>query len=337
MSILAKAKKLPSGNWRVQASKSVNGKVIKKSFTYPDKKTAEFEAAKWQSELFSYANSNITLKKAIEIYIENRRSILSPTTIASYERIAKNHFKNLQAKLLSNITPNAIQAEINTMSKTLSPKSIRNAYGLLSAAIKEATGESISIRLPRSQKIVYSTPDREASQNILNAAKGTDIELPVTLALRLGLRISEICGLKWCNVRDDYIIIDNVIISYGSERYEKRPKSAAGTRKVPISEDIKKLIDSQPQINEYVYQKNANAIGSAFRRMLKKHNLPACRFHDLRHANASAMALLGIPERYAMSIGGWDTPSVLRQIYQQTFTDAEKDFARKVDEYFTQK
>ena len=35
---MATAKKLPSGNWRVQASVTVDGKTIKKSFTNSDKK-----------------------------------------------------------------------------------------------------------------------------------------------------------------------------------------------------------------------------------------------------------------------------------------------------------
>lgn len=175
----------------------------------------------------------------------------------------------------------------------------------------------------------------QTSLKILEACKDTEIELPVTLALRLGLRISEICGLKWSAVYDDYIVIDNVIVSFGTEEYEKSPKSSAGNRKIPLPPDIKDLINKQPKTNDYVVQKNSKAIGAMFRRVLEKNNLPHCRFHDLRHATASAMALLNIPDRYAMKIGGWDSPDVLHSIYQQTFTKEELAFSKMLSDFFT--
>ena len=47
---MAKAKQLPSGSWRVQiyAGEDDNGKPIRKSFTAPTKKEAEFMALNYQ-------------------------------------------------------------------------------------------------------------------------------------------------------------------------------------------------------------------------------------------------------------------------------------------------
>ena len=335
---MAKATRLPSGNYRVQASAMVDGKLCKRSFTSHDKRQAEAMALEWQQQIFKYNAdpSQITLGEALTKYIDSRRNLLSPVTIATYEKIKRNYFTELQPKRLSTLSQNALQCEINNLSAKLSPKSIRSIWGLVSAAIKHATRETLEITLPKKQKLIYATPNLETSLKILEACKGTEIELPVTLALRLGLRISEICGLKWSAVYGDFIIIDNVIVSYGKERYEKKPKTTAGIRKIPLPVDIKNLILSQPRINEYVVQKNAKAIGAMFRRTLKRNNLPHCRFHDLRHATASAMALLNIPETYAMKIGGWESPDVLRSVYQQTFTAEELAFSKMVSDFFTQ-
>lgn len=335
---MAKAKKLPSGNWRVQASATIDGKLIRKSFTASDKKRAEIAALEWQNKIYKFANepTQLTLGEAIERYIDSRRNVLSPVTIATYEKIKKNYFVEMQSKKLSNISQNMLQGEINQLCEKLSPKTIRSVWGLISATIKNATNETINVTLPKKRKIIYSTPDLQTSLKILSACKGTEIELPVTLALRLGLRISEICGLKWSAIYEDYIVIDNVIVSYGTEEYEKTPKSAAGNRKIPLPQDIKDLINSQPKINDYVVPKNSKAIGAMFRRILANNNIPHCRFHDLRHATASAMALLNIPDRYAMKIGGWDSPDVLRSIYQQTFTKEELAFSKLLSDFFTQ-
>ena len=334
---MAKAKKLPSGNWRVQASVTVDGKTVRKSFTSIDKKQAEISALEWQNKIFKYNNepTQLTLGEAMEKYIDSRRNVLSPVSIATYEKIKKNYFVELQGKKLSNISQNMLQAEINKLSGKLSPKSVRSIWGLISATIKHSTNETINITLPKKKKIIYATPDLQTSLKILEACKGSEIELPVTLALRLGLRISEICGLKWSAVHDDYIVINNVVVSYGKEEYEKSPKSVAGNRKIPLPPDIKDLINAQPKINDYVIQKNSKAIGAMFRRILAKNNIPHCRFHDLRHATASAMALLNIPDRYAMKIGGWDSPDVLHSIYQQTFTEEELAFSKILSDFFT--
>ena len=335
---MAKAKQLPSGNWRVQASITIDGKTVVKSFTRSNKKQAELAAAEWQNQQYDFFDNPgaLTLGDAIEKYIESRRNIVSPVTVATYEKIKRNYFVELQNKQLSRITRNTLQNEVNNLSKTLSAKTVKSAYGLISASIKYITGETISVALPKRQKLIYATPNLDTSLKIMDAAKNTEIELPVTLALRLGLRISEICGLKWTAIHDDHIVIDNVIVSYDKEQYEKSPKSAAGCRKIPLPEDIRDLINVQPKINDYVIQKNSKAIGAMFRRILKKNNLPHCRFHDLRHATASAMALLNIPDRYAMKIGGWDTPEMLHSIYQQTFTAEELAFSKALSDFFTQ-
>lgn len=335
---MAKAKQLPSGNWRVQASFTKDGKTVVKSFTHSNKKQAELAAATWQAQQYNFYDDpgSTTLGEAITKYIDSRRNIVSPVTVATYEKIQRNYFTELQEKQLSRITRNSLQSTVNQMSETLSAKTVKSAYGLISATIKYITGESVSVMLPKKEKKIYSTPNLEMAQKILQATKGSEIELPVVLALRLGLRISEICGLKWSAVHDDHIVIDNVIVSYGTEQYEKAPKSIAGCRKIPLPEDIKELIKQQPNINDYVVQKNSKAIGAMFNRILKRNGLPHCRFHDLRHATASAMALLNIPDRYAMKIGGWDTPEMLHAVYQQTFTAEELAFSKLLSDYFTQ-
>jgi integrase len=241
----------------------------------------------------------------------------------------------LQQLTVNTITKNALQSVFNELSAKLSPKTVKSIYGFFSAVIKEATGNVYKINLPKQYKRIYNTPDEELSKKILALVKNTDLEIPVVLALRCGLRISEVCGLKWKNVTADYIVIDNVIVSYGAGKFEKKPKTFAGNRKVPITPDIFELLSSAPRNTEYVINKNAKAIGAQFRRFLKSNDLPPMRFHDLRHGFASAMAVMGIPEAYAMAIGGWETPNVLHSIYEQTFEKQKEEFNLKIQNYFT--
>ncbi|SHM39284.1 hypothetical protein SAMN04487860_10478 [Ruminococcus flavefaciens] len=48
----------------------------------------------------------------------------------------------------------------------------------------------------------------------------------------------------------------------------------------------------------------------------------------------SIMLMLGIPDKYAMERGGWSTDSVLKSVYQQTFSSERKKIDKIIDGYF---
>ena len=70
----------------------------------------------------------------------------------------------------------------------------------------------------------------------------------------------------------------------------------------------------------------AKEVYKAFKRVLKNNNLPDMRFHDLRHYQASILHALGVPDKYIMQRGGWTTDSTLKNIYQHTMADKQKEF-----------
>ena len=78
---MATAKKLPSGNWRILVY--ANGH--RKSFTAPTKKNAEYQASQWL--MTQNDSEDMTIKVAIDRFINNRSAVLSPTTIEGYTAI----------------------------------------------------------------------------------------------------------------------------------------------------------------------------------------------------------------------------------------------------------
>lgn len=326
---MAKAKKLPSGNWRCQAYK--NG--VTKSFTAPTKKDAEFAALEWQNTTDRISNGKASLSEAAEVYITKRATVVSPVTIATYKGYKKRYLTDLQSKYIDNITEYQLQTAFNELSKKLSPKTLKSVYGFFSAVFKEFD-VTFKIILPKVYKKVYQTPDRETAKRILEIVRGDYIEVPVNLALRCGMRISEIRGLKFSKVKDNRITVDNVIVTVGREHFEKRPKSSAGVRTFPIAEDLQQMIDALPHDSEYVTTHGDKAINKRLHDLLKQNDMPAYTMHSLRHGFASAMAYLGIPEQYAMVIGGWDTSDTMHKIYMQTFDSAKQEFSERINNYF---
>ena len=140
---------------------------------------------------------------------------------------------------------------------------------------------------------------------IFNVVCGTKIELPVLLAMWLSFTISEIKGLtKSKSIQGNYITIVEVVVHVaGEDIAKKQAKEFTRTRRHRIPPYIKKLIDNV-QTDQLVTM-SGKAVSNKFSRLLEKNNLPHISFHDLRHVNASVMAMLKIPDKYAQERGGW--------------------------------
>ena len=320
---MAKAKKLPSGMWRVQAS--FNGE--RRSFTDFTAKGAELQALEWQAGKRKGRNpDNVTVADALERYISARENILSPTTISLYRMYQRLYFKSINRIRVSKLTADDVQREINDLAATLSPKSVRNIYGLL----KAATEIEFKIALPQKKKPKTKTPSVAEIKMILEKTKGTTIEVPVLLALWCGLRMSEIRGLRWDHVFPDRIVIDRAIVDVDGVPTLKGTKTEGSERVIEISPYLYQKIQQAPHISEYVTTMNGKNIHHKFVRCTGH----ICRFHDLRHANASVMMMLGVPDNVAMERGGWETESIYKKTYADIFDEERKKANRKIDAFF---
>jgi integrase len=364
---MAKAKKLPSGSWRALVySHSVNeldsngnivydknGKPKKKriyeSFTSDDptlagKKEAEYLAAEFAlNKKKKNKPANLTLIEAIDKYITSSDAVLSPTTIQGYDKIKRNSYQELMDIPLKNITKEMLQIAVNNEAKrpskrssktpkTISPKTVKNSYGLITAVLNRyCPSIDCDVQLPATENKIEELIPPEIIMDII---KGTEIELPVLLAMWLSLSLSEIRGLKKStSIKDGYLIINEVVVDVNCEPIRKQQaKTFTRIRKHKIPEYIQKLIYNTN--TDDLVKMSGHAIYMRFRRLLKKNNLPHMTFHDLRHVNASVMALLRIPDKYAMERGGWKTDEVMKKVYTHTFSKEREIVDEVIDDYF---
>lgn len=63
--------------------------------------------------------------------------------------------------------------------------------------------------------------------------------------------------------------------------------------------------------------------------------MPYFRFHDLRHYAVSAMHAIGVPDKYIMQRGGWETPNVMRRVYLDVLPDVSQSENKKIVSHFT--
>lgn len=331
------ATKVSKGRYRTQVYiGTVDGKRKYKSFYAETASAADYLALQYEHDRKEKSDpGRITIGEAVDDYIDSKSNILSPSTITGYKVKRRNNFRTLMDVRVADVTSQMLQKAINIEAKSYSSKSVKSAYNVILLGIMMYRPEfKPRVTLPKEKPLQYATPDGETLKRIFEVSKGTRLELPVLLAAWLSLRASEVIGLKWTDVYDDYIHVRTARVYSEQGTVEKETKTASSNRRIPLPAYIKKVLANTPHTSEYVCDMTGAALYKAFTRMLEKNDIPHCRFHDLRHANASVMVMLGVPDRYAQARGGWATGTVLTKRYQQTFSDEEIRIAERIDTYF---
>lgn len=333
---MAKAKRLPSGNWRVNLYIGMeNGKRKYKSFTAPTRKEAEYQAASYRMNNERKPMCKLTLLEAAQQYIESKQNVLSPATVREYSRAITRDF-SLVFDLgihIDKITPEIVQKGINKYALNHSPKSVRNFHGLLSAILSVYLPTiKLNTTLPQKQKSEIYVPSNDDIQKVLDFVKGTEIEKAIMLAAFGSLRRSEISPLTAEDIKGNYITINKaMVLNKKREWVLKPPKTFSGYRTIELPQFV---IDRISVNSGRLVEMNPEMITHHFENALKKCNVPHFRFHDLRHYQASILHAMGVPDKYIIARGGWKTESTLKNIYQHTMDKKREEVEREICNYF---
>ena len=327
---IPKATKQKSGNWRIQLM--VNGRRY--SITDKDPKVCKQKAKELYAGIEQEERVPLLLREAYTRYIDSNDGTLSPSTIRNYKVYQRNYFQDLMSYKVCDLTQEMIQRAISKEAKAgKSPKTIRNAYSLLSVVLKKYRPKfKLDVKLPQKKPKEIIIPTEEEIQKLWTAAKGTKYELPILLASWLGLRASEIRGLKFEDVQGNRIHIQRAVVKGDKGLVEKGTKSVSGDRWIICPEEILNLIAAQPHHNEYILGKFNVDLYDGFHQVCKMAGVTPCRFHDLRHFAASEAHSLGVPDKYQMKRMGHKTDNMLKSVYQHTMKDKEEFFANTIDD-----
>jgi integrase len=344
---MQKPRKLPSGNWNIQAyDRTENGKVKQVSRTFPTKREAIAWAAEYEDEREqSNVPAEMTVKDAVNKYLK-LRSVLSPTTTSGYKHGLAEGFSGLLDLKVRSLTSTTVQEYINMETcrigrngRQISAKTVKNEWGTISAALRTVCGKSFVVRLP---KVQQKQKNLSPAAKILEAIKGTDIELPCLLAMWRSLRISEVRGLKFSDLKDGILTVNRVIVDVDNSAVMKETtKTDSSRRSFPVPAYIMQLIESNPRYMEYKAGGEDGPLVEMSRAQIYGRWQTICShcgidmtFHDLRSMNASILLnVLNVPEKLVQRQGGWETDHVMKRVYSVAFDDAMMGMFKQMDDY----
>ena len=336
---LPSARRLPSGKYRCQVM--VNGQRISVVEDEPD--IAQAKAVAMKNGLIEKAKkpNKLTLQDAIKEYISIRENVLAPTTVRGYETLRKHRFKGLMSKDIYKLTKRDLQKAVDAESKNYARKTVANALGLVCSVLRDYDIEisADDIKLPQKIKQKKTYLSAADIAKLIDAARGDICELPIVMAVWLGMRVSEICGLCWDCVDLEHNIIEvrRAFVPDKDNQYaiKEVPKNESSQRTIALPSYIAvKLRDMYHGQDGRVCPQHPNTVLRHVHKLCAKHGITDSTTHGLRHSNAAVMVALNVADRYAMARNGWSTEYTFKQVYSYVFPETSDAENQKINAFF---
>lgn len=194
-----------------------------------------------------------------------------------------------------------------------------------------------------------SVSRREAvSDDVIQAIRSTPCEaqLPCLIMIYAGLRLGEVCALTWTDVDldNDRILVNK---SYNFKACAvKSPKTAAGTRTVPIPPPLHDALSAAPHVSLLVcphrsgriYTRSGwdNVLTVLDHKLAETHpDFPPLRAHNLRHTCCTLYYEAGIDVLTAQKWMGHANPQTTIGIYTHLREQKEASNVTRLNAFFS--
>ena len=325
---------LPSGNWRCQIM--VDGK--RRSVTADSPQEAISQAVLLRDGAKIKSAQNLTLGAVVDEYIDLRAPVLSPSTVVAYRSYRDHIFQPYMDRDIRRLDRRQLQRMVSDEARSLSAKTIKNAWGLISSALKEYQIDTSGINLPPIPRKERPWLTADEILTFCDMVKGKPFEIPALLAL-CSLRRSEVYALDWkdVDVKAGTVTVRRSVVKgeYGYVTKETN-KTKSSSRVVPIiiPQLISALKENRMDAGP-VCTGNPNTLYKQINKVCRDADLPEVGVHGLRHSFASLCHHVGIPEMECARIGGWSDLNTMRKIYthlsEHQITDAADQLRRFFD------
>lgn len=356
----------------VDLGKDENGKRNQK--WHNTKQEDKKEAQKVQREILTSLDKGMYVEPAKKSFSEfilewleddikvNREG----TTYESYKQTINKHivpyFRNIQLQSLQPIQLQKFYKYL--LDKGLSANTVKHHHANIHKCLKYALRLGLvnrnaaeAVELPKVEKYQAKYYNGKEIDKLLKAVKGSYVEVPVTITIAMGLRRGETLGLKWENVNLETgeLFVLNNRVRKGKEKILKKTKTEKSRRMLSMPNYLigylKQLQLKQKQNKEWFFGdtyndegyvcclKDGNPLGITyvsrmFKQVLENNELPAIRFHDLRHSNASYLLKQGVSMKELQEWLGHSSMSTTADIYAHVDAEMKRNIAKKSNNMF---
>ena len=315
-------------------------------------------------------HSDMTFADAVRAWLRGCEIRIDKVTYQGYAETVKRHiapyFDSLGVTLID-VDRKILQAYIDEKHCNgrldgkggLSPKSIRHHKNVLYQTLKDAVINGVLaanpceyLKLPPSERHEASFYNAEQLTTLLEATRDEPIYPLVKVTAVYGLRRSEVLGLKWDSIdfTNGFVTIKHTVVKQITTVEKDKTKNTASYRSFPLMPEIRELfLDLKQQEttnreifgdsyakNDYIFKWSdgrpfaPDFVTGKFNKLLKQHNLPHIRFHDLRHSCASNLLAMGFNLKDISEWLGHSDIQITANIYSHLDVTRKQAIADKI-------
>lgn len=326
--------------------------------SYTEVKTALIE--KHKKSIVVDTPKNLTVKNLFDIWFAEIRLKVKESTYMNYHMKYDKHVSGtlgglLYDKLTAEILNEFIQIKL---SSGLSLKYTADIAALIKSVFRfakkrfsyEDKAELISLPKVRIKEKELLHKSEQTLLNTYLTSNPTSSNVGILLSSATGIRIGELCALKWENIdlENGVLTIKNTVQRIANINGDTAtrlvvtpPKSSSSVREIPIPEFLLPILRNQKENKDCYLLSGSRAIVEPrtmqyrFKRILKELKLSEVSFHSLRHQFATNCIALGFDVKSLSEILGHSTVEITLNRYVHSSMERKTEFMNILSKQFT--
>lgn len=247
---------------------------------------------------------NITLSDWASDYLEQQKNTIKLSTFKIYERYINKYIKPFFKDIgLCRLNRDMLQEFVNSM-PGLSPSTIKGIFSFLRETLKAANKKEyitqmwIGVEMPklkRRKTEAFTKEEQYLIENTLNIKENPN-HIGILLCLYTGLRIGEVCGLRWEDI--DFVsrtltvnrTVQRITVDGKSLVKELEPKSETSQRRIPIPSFLAEQLKAVKEKSAVPYVLHTNmhimdprTFQYQYKKILANAGVKYINAHTLRH------------------------------------------------------
>ena len=283
-----------------------------------------------------------TIREIAAAWKEYKRPYVKQSTMAAYVLILENHILPTFGEDNS-LPEHSVQAFVlHKIESGLSTKSVKDILIVLKMVMKFGvkkewmTYYEWDIKYPpSSENKVLDVLSVTNHRKILNHIQShfTFMGLGIYISLSTGLRIGEICALKWSdiNVTDGILTVNRTIeriyIIEGEKKHTElvinTPKTKNSCREIPMNKELLGMLKPLKKVvndDYYILTNDERPIEprtyrNYYKRLMEKLDIPKLKYHGLRHSFATRCIEVGCDYKTVSVLLGHSNISTTLNLY----------------------
>lgn len=298
-----------------------------------------------------------TIREIAAAWKEYKRPYVKQSTMAAYVLILENHILPTFGEDNS-LPEQSVQAFVlHKIESGLSTKSVKDILIVLKMVMKFGvkkewmTYYEWDIKYPpSSENKVLEVLSVTNHRKILNHIQShfTFMGLGIYISLSTGLRIGEICALKWSdiNVTDGILnvnrTIERIYIIEGEKKHTElvinSPKTKNSCREIPMNKELLGMLKPLKKVvnDDYYILTNderptePRTYRNYYKRLMEKLDIPKLKYHGLRHSFAIRCIEVGCDYKTVSVLLGHSNISTTLNLYVHPNMEQKKRCIDKV-------